>query len=550
MTGSPRSDADPFGTAGLREAVLTAWRASPARFREDANTEEDHARGYYRDRVLVDLAQNAADAAVQAGSPGRLLISLETDGRPRLVVANTGTPLDTAGVAALASMRASAKRPPAASDQSLGVVGRFGVGFAAVRAVADEIEVRSTTGTVRFSLEATRALLASADGQLAAEVARRGDALPVLRLPLPGDRGPDQSADGYDTAVVAWLRDDEAVAAVLAQLDEVGDAMLLGLPGLVEIVVQTPAGPRRVADVADRWQVRTMTGTLDPQLLADRPVEERDHARWQVTWALPRAEVLADHRAVVHAPTPTDDPCTLPALLVATFPLDPTRRRVQLDTPVTAALVAGAATAYAALAADVVAAGRDVSPLVPTGMPAGELDAALHTAVVEALRHVPVLRGPADVLVPTHAVALGAPAGHDQPLVEALARRIGSLVGLPRGGTSTLRVLGVRVLSLDEAIEALSITSRPGAAPVWDQAEPVEPKATDAAGWTDLYDALAPLLADQSEALAGLPVPLADGRVVRGARGAVVLDEVVGALSRRAMEALGRWGLRVVHPDA
>ena len=36
---------DAFGTAALSAAVLQAWAASPARLREDANTEEDHARG-------------------------------------------------------------------------------------------------------------------------------------------------------------------------------------------------------------------------------------------------------------------------------------------------------------------------------------------------------------------------------------------------------------------------------------------------------------------------------------------------------------------------
>jgi hypothetical protein len=45
--------------------VLDAWAASPARFREDA--EEDYALGGYRDRGVVELAQNAADAAVRAG---------------------------------------------------------------------------------------------------------------------------------------------------------------------------------------------------------------------------------------------------------------------------------------------------------------------------------------------------------------------------------------------------------------------------------------------------------------------------------------------------
>ena len=39
------SHADPFGTAELRRTVLAAWTASPARFREDANAEEDYALG-------------------------------------------------------------------------------------------------------------------------------------------------------------------------------------------------------------------------------------------------------------------------------------------------------------------------------------------------------------------------------------------------------------------------------------------------------------------------------------------------------------------------
>ncbi|MDQ3154200.1 MAG: hypothetical protein M3R63_21615, partial [Actinomycetota bacterium] len=65
---------DPFGTAALRDGVLAAWRSSPTRFREDANAESDLVRGGYADRLLVELAQNAADAAQRAGTPGRLRI--------------------------------------------------------------------------------------------------------------------------------------------------------------------------------------------------------------------------------------------------------------------------------------------------------------------------------------------------------------------------------------------------------------------------------------------------------------------------------------------
>jgi len=67
---------DVFDTVRLRHAVLAAWTAAPARFREDANAEEELALGGYRDRLIVELAQNAADAAARAGVPGRLRLTL------------------------------------------------------------------------------------------------------------------------------------------------------------------------------------------------------------------------------------------------------------------------------------------------------------------------------------------------------------------------------------------------------------------------------------------------------------------------------------------
>ena len=69
---------DPFGTAALRAAVLGAWAASPTRFREDANAEEDLRLGGYADTWFVELAQNAADAADAAGQGGRLRLCAET----------------------------------------------------------------------------------------------------------------------------------------------------------------------------------------------------------------------------------------------------------------------------------------------------------------------------------------------------------------------------------------------------------------------------------------------------------------------------------------
>lgn len=175
---------DAFGTADLRRRVLDAWGAAPARFREDANAEDDYALGGYRDRVVVELAQNAADAATRAGVPGRFRMVL----RDRvLVAANTGAPLDAAGVESLSTLRASAKRGEHPT------AGRFGVGFAAVVAVSDEPQIASTSGAVRWSRARTRELVRAVPA-LAAELAHRESHVPVLRLPSPADDVPPRGS--------------------------------------------------------------------------------------------------------------------------------------------------------------------------------------------------------------------------------------------------------------------------------------------------------------------------------------------------------------------
>ncbi|GAB3088145.1 sacsin N-terminal ATP-binding-like domain-containing protein [Isoptericola nanjingensis] len=585
---------DVFGTVALRHAVTEAWLGSGTRFREDANAEEDHARGYYRDRVVTELAQNAADAAAREGLPGRLLLRLtELADDPRgvavLAAANTGAPLTADGVASLASLRASAKSAPSvepaqAPTVTSAEVGRFGVGFAAVRAVSDEATVRSTSGGVRFSLVATRELLddvAPQGSALRDAVAGRGEDLPVLRLPFPapalGDApdGADDEWGGFATVVELVLRDDAAVASVRAQLDAVDDALLLALPALASVTVecceravgpdsgpeqgQTPAHSdggdgattsRVLADVDDRWEVLRRSGEVPDDETADLPLEQR-RPRWSVAWAVRRDDagtfgdgVEADDGAVLHAPTPTDVPLTFPALLVASFPVDPGRRRV-LPGPLTDRLTAEAGRAYADLLAGLAPErGADVLDLVPGGMPAGDLDAAVRDAALDALRSAPLLPAPPDTTSPTEetgpvaarvapadATVLVGAAGDDPRLVGVLAGVVPGLVALTTSQQGVARRLGATPTTLADVVADL-------------------PGGLRAARWYALCDALEPYAADPGvlEALAGARVPLADGRTASGVRGTVVLPEDD---DDPALAAVARTlGVRVVHPDA
>ncbi|MYW00954.1 molecular chaperone Hsp90, partial [Streptomyces sp. SID3343] len=384
---------DRFGTASLRRAVLDAWAASPARFREDANAEEELALGGYRDRLVVELAQNAADAAARAGVEGRLRLTLR-DGV--LVAANTGDPLHTRGVEALSTLRASAKR-----DDGPDSVGRFGVGFAAVLAVCDEPVVLSRTGGVRWSLHEARDLVAeraAGNAGLTDELARRDGGVAVLRLPMPAEGTPPED---YDTCVVLPLRDGAAIDLAARLLAEIDDALLLTLRRIGEIVIETPDGVRTltcrqdggalvVADngVETRWWVGQDGGALEPELLADRPVEERRRAAWSVLWAVPLdaadQPLRPSVRPVVHAPTPTDEPLGLPALLVASFPLDPTRRHTAPG-PLRDFLVERAADVYATLLGTWPTTTAGVLTLVPGPTAEGELDGLLRRAVLARL---------------------------------------------------------------------------------------------------------------------------------------------------------------------
>ncbi|WP_433147299.1 sacsin N-terminal ATP-binding-like domain-containing protein [Actinomadura nitritigenes] len=521
--------ADPFGTRVLRERVLRAWDESPARFREDANTEEDHALGGYRDRVVIELAQNAADAALRAAVPGRLRLSLDPAGAV-LTAANTGAPLDAAGVEALSTLRASAKRDDA------GAVGRFGVGFAAVVAVTSEPSIASRTGGVEWSEDRARALAGGLAG-VADELARREGRVPLLRLPFEAE-APPEIPDGFDTVVRLPLRAG-AAESVRRQLEQVDAALMLALPALetveidiggdVRVLTAERRQPGLVVVDGQAWRTVEAHGTTPGELLEDRPVEERARASWQVRWALPEEGLPDGTPAVVHAPTPSDERLDLPALLIASFPLAPDRRHVAPG-PLTDFLVARAAEAYVDLLKARPAEPR-LLDLVPGPVGAGELDARLRRAVRELLPEAALLPVPDDPegrrMRGRDAVALDAPAA----FLDLLAGRAGeeAVVGglLPPGWPArspALAALGVRRVELADVVDELAAVDR---GPRW---------------WHRVYEALTEAARD---ALGALPVPLAGeaGRLVRGPRGLLIADGVDPA----GLDALG---LRFVHPDA
>lgn len=485
---------DPFGTERLRAAVLRAWADSPTRFTEDTNTENDLRVGGYRDRLFVELAQNAADAALATGDRGTLRVSV-VDGELR--VANTGAPLDARGVESLASLRASGKGEE--------TVGRFGVGFAAVLTVSAEPRIVSVTGGVAFSAERTRA-----------EAGRTGD-VPVLRLPWPAAADEPPVPEGFATEVRLPLREGVDVRALLADLkNDIGD-LLLTLSWLESIEVE--GGVWRRAELGD--------GVVE--LASPDGSEHWQVHRGEVVWAVPldgsgSPRPLGED--VLHAPTPTDDELSLPARLIATVPIEPSRRRALPGPELTAALK-NAAREYVELVRSL--PGKERLALVPgADFPRSTVDGTLREAILENLAELPWLPAQAgDDLPGRQARVLSVDVPGLAPLLADLVPGLISLSGVD------LRAVGARSLSPAEAIELLTGAQRE---PSW---------------WRSLYDVLLPALEAHDltkDDLGALPVPISDGRTLPGVRDALLVGGSAELLE--LLSDVDIIGLRLVHPGA
>ena len=110
------------------ERRCEVYRLEPNRLIADYRSERGITRGYHG-REILELLQNAGDAACELEQAGRVHISLSSQG---LVLANTGKPFDSGGVDSLMTANLSPKRKKQA------VIGDKGLGFRSILNWTDE----------------------------------------------------------------------------------------------------------------------------------------------------------------------------------------------------------------------------------------------------------------------------------------------------------------------------------------------------------------------------------------------------------------------------
>ncbi len=197
---------DPSLRKQLVDAVrgrIESYRSTPRDIEEHVSMEMRSREGGYRGRAIYELAQNALDAMVEAGDErGRVVVLLEPH---RLVVANTGAPLDAEGIDALLYANIGRKR----GQQ----IGRFGLGFKSVLQITRRPMILSRCISLAFDEERVRDLFERA------ELPPHRGRVPVLRFGFPIDAPALFERDSTLAELGAW-----ATTLVVLPFDEADQA--------------------------------------------------------------------------------------------------------------------------------------------------------------------------------------------------------------------------------------------------------------------------------------------------------------------------------------
>lgn len=363
------------------EDTENGYRSKPDLLKHDANAEKSIARDY-ANRELLELVQNAADAAAEQGGKGRVRIEIRPEG---FFVANTGMPFRAGGVRSLMTAHLSDK-----PERGATLIGAKGLGFRALLNWSSEPFVTSGALEIGFSrahAAAQVAKLAQADARIQKLIDRsRRTPVPILPFPASGSmleaiadptlhqlmaRARALRAHGYDTVVAAPFEDEKAHQRALKQLAEFAPDFLLFVEAIGEIILDDAEGAPRCwgkqPKGGDRFTLKVARGET---------ASEQDWRALRATGTLPDSEEPGGLRryelaiavrcsgptppGTLHCYFPTDIPVPFPALFHATLELDSSRKTLNANSDVNASVLAALSVFYA----DTLVAFRD-DPEVP-----------------------------------------------------------------------------------------------------------------------------------------------------------------------------------------
>ena len=310
----------------------------------------------YHGREILELLQNAGDAARFQNVPGKIRIVLTSNG---LVLGNTGRPFDEGGVQSLQTANLSPKR-----QREAVVVGDKGLGFRSIlNWTHTPLILSGELGLAFLPSYAEKILedLAAESEQLAQWVLNEQEiagGLIVPRLAFP-ERIPDWAThewpddeglravatlclelrhEGFDTVVGMPFSNQQAYEEIVGQLEELNPEFLLLVDSISELEFEIEGKQSKVwscrresqsfsiyedTQVLSAWAVTNYEDEI-PRELLDSEVESK--SRFRLTLAVPDDKQTSPGTLFCYFPTEVQVP--LPLLAHATVELDETRKHL------------------------------------------------------------------------------------------------------------------------------------------------------------------------------------------------------------------------------
>lgn len=404
--------------AGEIAATLKVFRTKPKLLLSQVRDERQIADDY-AGRELLELVQNAADAAAEQGGKGR--VRIEIDGE-RLIVANTGQPFRPGGVESLMTPHASDK-----PNRKIKLIGSKGLGFRALLNWSHEPVISSGELEIGFSEEYASSYVEALAQQIPqiAKICEDEEELPVPILAFPASgaaldalpnvqqrdllhRARQLREEGFDTVVAAPFDDEGAFDWALKQADEFAPTFLLFVEALEEIDLRVAGRPpvtwRRKSVAPDTYALEVRNGELvsDRRWICIRKTGEltlrgRSKPRF---YELAVAVACDDENAAsyLHSYFPTNIPVPFPALFHATLELDSNRKAIKQNSDVNQRVLAELASFYASVLETLVKRRRitNVLDFLHRDMgfpdPLKEFEQLVYKAV-RPLKVIPTMRG-------------------------------------------------------------------------------------------------------------------------------------------------------------
>lgn len=342
---------------GQRKLEFQVYELKPDQLIADSRRERSITRDY-EGREILELLQNASDAAQTVNELGRIHIELSSDG---LIIANTGASFTRGGIISLQTADLSPKR-----DRKRTLIGSKGLGFRSILNWSRQPIILS--GSLQLGYSFSHAKMAIRDmaartpqisTAIDREVTTGNYPVPLLKFPMwLGDdnllRSLDRRArtilarcqilqkNGYVTAIGMPFDREEAHKNALDQLNQLQPEFLLFSEAIREITVsfdqqgvtkwlREEEGPECVLlDVESgnirtqtRWKLFKRNGVIPADLLRD----ESDPNAFNIVVALPEDGLAKPANLYSFFPTSVQLP--LPVLCHATLELEQNRKRFQ-----------------------------------------------------------------------------------------------------------------------------------------------------------------------------------------------------------------------------